>query len=90
VYKYLYISFHTETWLTIIPEVVDDWSSRFDDHPMQTVEVIDASHRDMARFRSEQDPGFRQVIAALRNYISIIKEKGKEDDVERSCKFSLV
>jgi hypothetical protein len=55
---------------------------------MQIVEVIDANHRDMARFRSEHDPGFRQVTAALRHYISTIKSKGKEDDIERKCKFT--
>ena len=54
---------------------------------MQIVEVIDASHRDMARFRSDKDPGYRQVTAALRNYISIIKHKGEEDDAERKCKY---
>ena len=53
---------------------------------MQIVEVIDASHRDMARFRSDKDPGYRQVTAALRNYISIIKDKGEKDDAERKCK----
>ncbi len=49
---------------------------------MQTVEVIDASHRDMARFRTENDAGYRQVLGALRYYISNLD---KDDEVERRC-----
>lgn len=55
---------------------------------MQTVEIIDASHREMARFRSDQDHGYRQVKSALGNYISIIKNLGKNDDEDRKCKYT--
>lgn len=49
---------------------------------MQIVETIDASHRDMARFRSDQDAGYRQVAGALRHYTSILAPK---HDADRRC-----
>jgi hypothetical protein len=49
---------------------------------MQVVETIDASHRDMARFRSDLDAGYRQVAGALRHYTSKLAPK---HDADRRC-----
>lgn len=51
---------------------------------MQIVETINASHREMARFRSNQDAGFRQVAGALRHYISQLEPK---HDTDRRCMY---
>jgi len=50
---------------------------------MQIVETIDASHRDMVRYRSEEDPGYRQIASAFRKYITAL---AAGHDAERTCK----
>jgi hypothetical protein len=49
---------------------------------MQIIETIDASHRDMARFRSEAAPGYRQIAGALRRYVSNL---GPANEAESIC-----
>jgi hypothetical protein len=68
--------------LTSLSQVVDDFSSQFDENPMQVVETIDASHRDMVRFRSHLDHGYRQVVGVLRKHISLL---APIHDAERVC-----
>ena len=63
-------------------QVVDDFSSRFDENPMQIVETIDASHRDMVRYRNEDEPGYRQIASALRKYTTTL---ALSHDAERIC-----
>ena len=63
-------------------QVVDDFSSKFDENPMQIVETIAASHRDMARYRSNADPGYRQIAGALRRYMFNL---APANDAERIC-----
>ena len=63
-------------------QVVDDFSSRFDEIPMQVIETINANHREMVRFRNEACSGYRQVSGALRNYVSYLTPK---DDAKRIC-----
>ena len=49
---------------------------------MQIVETIDASHRDMVRFRSEDEPGYRQIASSLRKYTTAL---APGHDAERIC-----
>jgi len=49
---------------------------------MQIVETIDASHRDMARFRSDLDASYRQVAGAIRHYTFKLAPK---HDADRRC-----
>ena len=65
-------------------QVVEDFSSKIDvATPMQIHEVIDGHHRDMIRYRTAQDAGYRKVVSALRDYL---KKLDKKHDIERACK----
>ncbi|KAF2195155.1 TPR-like protein [Zopfia rhizophila CBS 207.26] len=65
----------------VIGKVVEDFSSKIDDAtPMQIHEVIDGHHRNMIRFRTAQDAGYRKVISALKQYMNMLDKK---HDIER-------
>ena len=64
-------------------QIVDDHSSRLDDRPTLKHEVIDAHHRNMVKFSTSQDAGYRKVVAALRDYKNDLTPKA---DAERICK----
>jgi hypothetical protein len=68
---------------TASSQIVEDFSSRLDDRPMLKHEVIDAHHRNMVKYSTAQDPGYRKVVAALRDYMN---DLGHEADIERACK----
>lgn len=51
-------------------QVVDDFSSKLDLHSgLETVESIDANHREMARCRSTDDPRYRAIAGVLRQFV---------------------
>ena len=65
--------------------MVEDFSSKIDDAtPMQIHEVIDGHHRNMIRYRTAQDAGYRKVISALKQYMNMLDKK---HDIERMCKY---
>ncbi|KAF2477726.1 TPR-like protein [Lindgomyces ingoldianus] len=65
----------------VIGKIVEDFSSKIDDAtPMQIHEVIDGHHRNMIRFRTAQDSGYRKVISALKQYMNMLSKK---HDIER-------
>ena len=66
----------------VIKKVVEDFSSKLDEGPLQQHEVIDGHHRSMIRFRSAADPGYRKVVGALKQYITMLDRK---HDIERIC-----
>lgn len=55
---------------------------------MQIVETIEASHREMARFRSHNDPGYLQITGALRRYISMLDPSYDAERVSIAASFS--
>lgn len=51
-------------------KVVDDFSSKLDlPQTLETVESIDASHRQMARYNSKNDQGYRAISSVLKSFI---------------------
>lgn len=52
---------------------------------MQTHENIAANHRNMIRYPTAQDPGYRKVIGALRQYMNMLDKK---HDIERMCEYT--
>jgi tetratricopeptide (TPR) repeat protein len=64
----------------VLGKVVEDFSSKLDESPMQMHEVIDGHHRDMIRFRTAGDAGYRKVVSALKQYMNMLDHK---HDIER-------
>jgi hypothetical protein len=65
--------------------VVEDFSSKLDEGPMQMHEVIDGHHRNMIRFRTAGDAGYRKVVGALKQYMNMLDHK---HDIERICELT--
>jgi tetratricopeptide (TPR) repeat protein len=55
---------------------------------MQIVETIDASHREMARFRSSNEAGYIQISGALRRYITMLHRDYDTERVSIAASFS--
>jgi hypothetical protein len=53
--------------------VVNDFSSRLD-HPLETVESIDANHMQMAKFKGMGDAGYQKLSKAILSYIQEIEQ----------------
>ncbi|PLB54716.1 hypothetical protein P170DRAFT_505433 [Aspergillus steynii IBT 23096] len=71
-------TFQEAQGLTVVPglngKVVDNLSSRID-YKLETVETINANHRDMVRFKNERNPGFRALSGAVKSYVLTINER---------------
>jgi len=48
--------------------VVDDFSSKLD-LPFETVESMDANHRQMARCSDREDPRYRDILEVLKQFM---------------------
>jgi hypothetical protein len=49
---------------------VDDFSSKLDlPEALETVESIDADHRQMVRYSSKHDQGYRAVLSILKAFV---------------------
>lgn len=60
----------------LLRKVVNDFSSRFDEHPQQVlVDTIEAGHTHMPKFANIEDEGYRRVTKALLHQIHLIHEK---------------
>ncbi|RYP73986.1 hypothetical protein DL771_003297 [Monosporascus sp. 5C6A] len=69
-------------------KVVEDFSSKLDDGPMQIHEVIDGHHRNMIRYSTAQDPGYRKVVSALKQYMNMLGPKNDIDRISIASNFS--
>ena len=57
---------------------MDDFSSKLDlPKEIETVESIDANHRQMTKFCSKDDSGYRAISGVIKNFIR--KEMNKND-----------
>lgn len=56
--------------ITKLSQVVDDFSSKLDlPLNIQTVESVDADHRQMTKFASSEDAGYRAIVSVLKKFI---------------------
>lgn len=56
--------------LMMTPQVVDDFSSKLDlPSTLETVETIEADHREMARYSSREEEGYRAILGVLRDFV---------------------
>lgn len=63
-------------------QVVEDFSSKIDETPLQQYEKLDGNHRTMIQFRSAQEDGYRSIVGALKYYMTMLDAK---HDAERRC-----
>lgn len=63
-------------------QVVEDFSSKIDETPLQQYEKLSGNHRTMIQFRSPQEDDYRRVVSALKYYMTMLDAR---HDAERRC-----
>ncbi|KAH7390731.1 hypothetical protein BKA66DRAFT_440019 [Pyrenochaeta sp. MPI-SDFR-AT-0127] len=59
----------------VIGKVVEDYSSKIDETPLQQYEKIDGNHRTMIQFKNQQEHGYRRILSALKYYMMMFDAK---------------
>lgn len=69
----------------VIGKVVEDYSSKIDETPLQQYEKIDGNHRTMIQFRNPEEHGYRRIVSSLKYYMTMLDSK---HDLERRCEYT--